>query len=60
MMKPDPIFECIIVDCHLGHWTAWFENTPQVAYGGATPGEAVDRLHAAHFERIEAKTGKRI
>jgi len=48
--------ECkrIIVACHLGHWTAWFEDAPHVAFGGTTPAEAVDRLHGAHFGRVEA------
>ena len=34
----------IIVECLHGHWSAWFEELPQIAFGGATPAEAVDRL----------------
>jgi hypothetical protein len=40
----------IITDYHIGHWSAWFENSPQVAYGGDTPGTATDRLWAAWEE----------
>jgi hypothetical protein len=40
----------IVVSYHLGHWSAWFENSPQVAYGGDTPGTATDRLWAAWEE----------
>lgn len=47
--------ERIIVACHLGHWTAWWESTPQEAFSGATPAEAVDQLHAAYFERVETR-----
>jgi len=34
----------IIVQLLHGHWSAWFDGEPQVAFGGATPAEAVDRL----------------
>ena len=34
----------IIVQQLHGHWSAWWEDEPQVAFGGATPAEAVDRL----------------
>lgn len=34
----------IITAWHLGHWSAWFEDAPQVAYGGDTPVVAVERL----------------
>lgn len=44
----------IIVACHLGHWTAWWADSPQFAFGGATPAEAVDRLHAATEKRVRA------
>jgi hypothetical protein len=27
-----------------GHRSAWFDGEPQIAFGGATPAEAVDRL----------------
>ncbi len=26
------------------HWSAWWEHEPQVAFGGASPAEAVDWL----------------
>lgn len=34
----------IIVECLHGHWSAWFDGHPELAFGGATPAEAVDRL----------------
>jgi len=34
----------IIVERLHDHWTAWFDGEPQIAFGGATPAEAVDRL----------------
>ena len=34
----------IITAWHLGHWSAWFEDSPQVAYGSNTPVVAVERL----------------
>ena len=37
-------FAHIIVEEHLGHWTAWFSGTPQVAYGGEWPVDAIRRL----------------
>ena len=43
----------IIVECLHGHWSAWWSDEPQVAYGGSSPAEAVDRLHGnepRHFE----------
>lgn len=39
-MNPDGI----IVEKLHGHWPAWFDGMPQMAFGGATPAEAVDRL----------------
>ena len=36
--------ERIIVQQLHGHWSAWWEHEPQIAFGGATPAEAVDRL----------------
>jgi hypothetical protein len=27
-----------------GHWSAWFDVEPQIAFGGAMAAEAVDRL----------------
>jgi hypothetical protein len=30
-----------------GHWDAWFDGRPQEAWGGPTPGTAVDRLRQA-------------
>lgn len=29
-------------------WQAWFAGTPQVAYGGEHPAEAIDRLLDSH------------
>lgn len=37
-------FAHIIVEQHLGHWSAWFSGTPQVAYGGQWPADAIRRL----------------
>ena len=34
----------IIVERLHGHWSAWYDGEPQMASGGATPAEAVDRL----------------
>ena len=39
-MNPDRI----IVERLHGHWSAWWEREPQIAFGGATPAEVVDRL----------------
>jgi len=39
-MNPDRI----IVERLHDHWSAWFDGEPQIAFGGATPAEAVDRL----------------
>jgi hypothetical protein len=39
-MNPDRI----IVERLHGHWSAWFDDKPQIAFGGATPAEAGDRL----------------
>ena len=33
----------IIVERLHCHWSAWFDGEPQIAFGGATPAEAVDR-----------------
>ena len=33
----------IIVQQLHGHWSAWWEHEPQIAFRGATPAEAVDR-----------------
>ena len=46
----------IIVQQLHGHWSAWWEYEPQVAFGGATAGEAVDRL--VGFVQFDAGTGK--
>ena len=37
-------FAHIIVEQHLGHWSAWFSGTTQVAYGGQWPADAIRRL----------------
>ena len=34
----------IIVERQHGHWSAWFDGEPQIAFGRATPAEAVDLL----------------
>lgn len=34
----------IIVDHLHDHWSAWFEGNPKTAFGGDSPGTAVDRL----------------
>ena len=34
----------IIVQQLHGHWSAWWEHEPQIAFGGATTAEALDRL----------------
>jgi hypothetical protein len=39
-MNPDRI----IVERLHDHWSAWFDGEPHIAFGGATPAEAVDRL----------------
>jgi hypothetical protein len=39
-MNPDRV----IIERQHGHWSAWFDGMPQIAFGGATPAEAVDRL----------------
>lgn len=46
----------IIVECLHGHWSAWWADRPQIAFGGATPGEAVDRLYGAYPERVGDST----
>jgi len=33
----------VVQELH-GHWSAWWEHTPQIAFGGADPAEAVDGL----------------
>lgn len=30
-----------------GHWTAWELSAPESAFGGSSPGQALDRLIAA-------------
>jgi hypothetical protein len=40
-LRPGP--PRIITAWHLDHWSAWLEDTPQVAYGGDTPVVAVER-----------------
>ena len=37
-------YDRIIVERLHGHWSAWFDGEPQIAFGGADPAEAVDRL----------------
>ena len=37
--------ERIIVQELHGHWSAWWEHTPQIAFGEGTPAEAMDRLN---------------
>lgn len=44
--------ERIIVTCLHGHWSANWSSSPEMAFGGATPGEAVDRLHFATSSQV--------
>ncbi len=37
-------FAYIIVEQLHGHWTAWFSDTPHVAFGGEWPADAIRRL----------------
>jgi hypothetical protein len=37
-------FSKLIVEERDGHWTAWFEDLPQVAFGGQWPSDAIRRL----------------
>lgn len=37
-------FVKIIVERKLSHWTAWFNNAPQISAGGWFPGAAIQRL----------------
>ena len=34
----------IITEQHLGHWSAWFEDHPELAFGGDSPATAATRL----------------
>ena len=42
----------IIVTCFYGHWSANWLSSPEMAFGGATPAEAVDRLHFATSSQV--------
>ena len=44
----------IIVEHSFGHWSAWFEDCPQIAFGGDSPGTAVDRLWGNWEENRDA------
>lgn len=33
-----------ITECHLGHWSAWELQHPEVAFGGNSPAVALGRL----------------
>ena len=44
--------ERIVVTCLHGHWSANWSSSPEMAFGGATPGEAVDRLHIATSPQV--------
>ena len=37
-------FSKIIVEEQNGHWTAWFNDLPQVAIGGEWPSDAIRKL----------------
>ena len=45
----------IVVEEHLGHWTARFENQPHEGWGGDTPGTAVERVWEAHLNTLAAR-----
>jgi len=51
---PEPEPRRIIVEERFGDWTAWFSDHPEVAFGGDSPGTAVDRLWGAHIADEEA------
>ncbi|HEY0980720.1 hypothetical protein [Schlesneria sp.] len=38
------MFVKITVERKLSHWTAWFNNAPQITAGGWLPGAAIQRL----------------
>jgi hypothetical protein len=45
----------IIVAESFRHWSAWFEGRPEIAFGGDSPGTAVDRLWAAYLQEQDHK-----
>lgn len=45
----------IVTTALLGHWTAYFSNCPQIAFGGATPEEAIERLKMQYAYMHRAK-----
>jgi len=49
----------IIVERLHGHWSAWFDGQPQIAFGGASPAEAVDRLAGFIPEPTQSRTRSR-
>ena len=40
----------IIVEKHDGHWSAWIDVVPEVAFGGEWPSQAIEKL-IDHFGR---------
>lgn len=44
----------VIVENKFGHWSAWFESHPEIAFGGETPGTATERLWDAHTGNQQA------
>lgn len=44
----------IICEDEHNQWTAWFEQTPQVAASGEYPAEAVDNLLEIYANMLEA------
>lgn len=52
--QPEPKPRRIIVEEQFGHWSAWFEDQPATAFGGESPGTAVDRLWGWWIETAEA------
>ena len=39
-----PTFLKVIVEDLHGQWSAWFEDTPQIAMGGEWPSAAIEKL----------------
>lgn len=55
---PEPKPRRIIVEERFGDWVAWFADNPEVAFGGDSPGTAVDRLWGNNLENVEAAASR--
>lgn len=59
MPKRKPVIEPqprrIIIEQQFGHWSTWFAGHPETAFGGDSPGTAVDRLWGWQLEVGDAK-----